>query len=145
LHLKQLNSSVLLLLQLSLLLLLTDVCLEVFKLLLGGSFTFIIVHCRFWKRFNRCVSDWNEHLFLLFSFLLFLCNFLSFGLYLLFESDKISFIFNDDLILNSVSVILFVTSSIFSGKEEGSSYKSFGGNLWSYDFVILLRHVLKCI
>jgi len=139
--LEKLDFSVLLLLKLFLFLFLTDICLEVFELLLCCSLTFIIVHGRFWKGFDRSVSDGDKHLFLFFGFLFSFSNFLSFGLNLSFESSKISFIFDNNLIFHSVSISFFISWSILSWEQKSSSYEGFCWNLWCNDFVAFLRHL----
>lgn len=140
--LKELNFSILLFLEFSLLLFLADVGLEILKLLLSGSFAFIVVHSWFWKGFYWSVSDGDEHMFLFFGFFFFPWDLLSFGLYFLFQSNKVSFIFDDDLVFRSISIIFFVAGTIFSGEKKGTSYKGFGLDLWFLNKLVdLLRHL----
>lgn len=131
--LKEFNFSSLFLLKFFLLLFQADIGLEILELLLSGSFAFIVVHGWFWKGFYRSISDGNEHMFLFFRLFFFPWDLLPFGLYFLFKPNEISFIFDDDLIFWSVSIIFFITSSILSGEKKGTSYKGFGGDLWFFE------------
>ena len=98
--------------KLSFLFSLTDIRLEIFKLILSGSLTFLIIIDRFRDRLHRCISDWDQNRFIILT-LFFPSDLLLFLLYFFFELTDSNSILNYLLnIIFGFLVFFFISKAI---------------------------------